>query len=167
MCKKSRLLLTVLVMTIVVSLALIPVFAARAGFITLCVPAGYMLTESMVPAINPGDLMHVDCSVPFDELHVGDVVQFQSVDGATSHRIIGIQDDALITMGDNNSDPDYPVPKGEVFGTCRECTRGWLVRVHNRSSVCNLRTGCVCGDQKTLGRCARENAIPRMIQNTS
>ena len=75
-----------------------------------------MLTESMVPAINPGDLMHVDCSVPFDELHVGDVVQFQSVDGATSHRIIGIQDDALITMGNNNPDQDYPVPREKYLG---------------------------------------------------
>ena len=33
---------------------------------------------------------------------------------------------------------------------------GWLVRVHNRSSVCNLRTGCVRGNPKILERCARE-----------
>ncbi len=84
-----------------------------------------ILTDSMKPHINPGDLV-VTRPVPPSELHVGDVILYKlEVGNATYrivHRIVAIRtDDAgrlyFVTKGDNRRYPDpWRVYPEQVIG---------------------------------------------------
>ncbi len=66
-------------------------------------------STSMLRVFSPGDFVETDDSVPFEELQVGDIIVFPSVENPEKrfiHRIIRSAGDSLITMGDNNPAPD-------------------------------------------------------------
>ncbi|HEX9088928.1 MAG TPA: signal peptidase I [Arthrobacter sp.] len=80
-----------------------------------------MLTGSMSPGINPGDVV-VSASVPISDLHVGDVITYQipvADHRVETHRIIEINTDGAAvtvrTQGDANNaaDPWTAVMQGE------------------------------------------------------
>ena len=63
----------------------------------------------MLRVFSPGDLVETDDTVPFDELRVGDIIIFPSLDNPEKriiHRIVRKSGDILTTMGDNNPSPD-------------------------------------------------------------
>lgn len=85
-----------------------------------------VLSGSMVPLFDPGDVIFVD-EVPTDSLAVGDVVTFRIRPGSetlVTHRVLQVLDDGdairYRTQGDANEDPDPWVVKQEmVVGTYR------------------------------------------------
>lgn len=90
-----------------------------AGFLPAAPSA--VLTGSMEPCIEPGDLVIID-KTAHDSLAVGDVIQFKR-DGVTVlHRIVGITQSekgqtAFVTKGDANNAPDsQPVSADDVIG---------------------------------------------------
>lgn len=81
-----------------------------------------VLTGSMQPAINPGDVVAVIPTAPAD-LSPGDVVTFQPNSGdpmLITHRIIAVQgtstDPTFITRGDANSADDEEIFAEQVQG---------------------------------------------------
>jgi len=75
-------------------------------------------TGSMIPIIDPGDVILVDKSVDRMQMGVGTVIQFKRGDILISHRIIEevLEKDgakSYRTQGDNNSGPDSQLVKPE------------------------------------------------------
>ncbi|MEL1135345.1 signal peptidase I [Desulfitobacterium sp. THU1] len=74
-------------------------------------------TGSMIPMIQPGDVILVDKKIDVMRLATGDVIQFRRDDILISHRIIEvIEKDGIKsykTQGDNNSGPDRELVKPE------------------------------------------------------
>jgi len=81
-------------------------------------------TGSMIPMIQPGDVILVDKKVDANKLSKGQVIQFKRDNILISHRVIDIvETDGAIsykTQGDNNSGPDTELVspqdvKGEII----------------------------------------------------
>ena len=76
--------------------------------------AAVVVTGSMSPAIEPGDLV-VCCRS--EDYAVGDVITFRSGASLVTHRIVGDTPDGFTTKGDANNVADAdPVPRGAVVG---------------------------------------------------
>ena len=76
--------------------------------------AAVVVTGSMSPAIEPGDL--VVCRRAADYA-VGDVIMFRSGAAIVTHRIVGDTPDGFTTQGDANNVADAdPVPRGAIVG---------------------------------------------------
>ena len=89
-------------------------------------------TGSMIPMIQPGDVILVKKSIDKNNLNLGEVIQFQRDDILISHRIIEMIEERGIksyrTKGDNNSvpDPELVSPekvKGQIIGVVPKI--GW------------------------------------------
>lgn len=74
-------------------------------------------TGSMIPMIQPGDVILVDKKIDPLQLSKGDVIQFRREDILISHRIIDVTEKDGVknykTQGDNNSGPDTELVKPE------------------------------------------------------
>ena len=76
--------------------------------------AAVVVTGSMSPAIEPGDLVVCRRSADYA---VGDVITFRSGTSLVTHRIVGSTPDGFTTTGDANNVADAdPVPRGAVVG---------------------------------------------------
>lgn len=76
--------------------------------------AAVVVTGSMSPAIEPGDLVVCRRSADYA---VGDVITFRSGASLVTHRIVGSTPDSYITQGDANNVADAdPVPRGAIVG---------------------------------------------------
>ena len=75
--------------------------------------ASFVLTGSMEPDISTDDLVFVKRA---DELHVGDVVLYNTGGSNVLHRITKIDGDMITTQGDANNTEDKPFPKSAVLG---------------------------------------------------
>ena len=74
-----------------------------------------IVSNSMQPTIDPGDVIFIKKS-NVNDLKVGDIVTFQKDGFIATHRIIEIQDDKVITQGDNNNLEDEPLDKSNILG---------------------------------------------------
>ena len=74
-----------------------------------------IVSNSMQPTIDPGDVIFIKKS-DVEDLEVGDVVTFQKNDFIATHRIIEIQEDKVVTQGDNNNLADEPLDKSNIIG---------------------------------------------------
>lgn len=74
-----------------------------------------IVSNSMQPTIDPGDVIFIK-KVNVNDLEVGDVVTFQKEGFIATHRIIEIQEDKIITQGDNNNLKDDPLDKSSIIG---------------------------------------------------
>ena len=76
--------------------------------------AAVVVTGSMSPAIEPGDLVVCRRSADYA---VGDVITFRSGAAIVTHRIVGDTPDGYTTQGDANNVADAdPVPNGAIVG---------------------------------------------------
>lgn len=75
--------------------------------------ASFVLSGSMEPEISTDDLVFVKRA---DELHVGDVVLYNTGGSNVLHRITKIDGDMITTQGDANNTEDKPFPKSAVLG---------------------------------------------------
>lgn len=90
-------------------------------------PVYVVVSKSMVPTLEVGDLVLAQ-SVPFSDIHVGQVIIYDTPDGAggcTSftivHRVVGVTPQGLITQGDDratNPTPDEPYSWAPVPANC-------------------------------------------------
>lgn len=81
-----------------------------------------VITQSMEPNINPGDVAMVKRDYPLKDIKIGDVVEIYEKSGETktfTHRVIGVTfapeektGYLFTTQGDHNTAPDPPI-KGE------------------------------------------------------
>jgi signal peptidase len=70
---------------------------------------------SMMPAVWPGDVLHVHRS-GLAELHPGQIVLYRRDGRLTAHRIVRIDGDRLITRGDALQYEDPPISAADVVG---------------------------------------------------
>ena len=95
------------------TLAAVSAIALLVGLAVLPGIIGYhpvvVLSGSMVPALNVGDVAVTRAAVP-SQLEVGDVITYRSGSGLTTHRIIEIEESPdgrlFHTQGDANATPD-------------------------------------------------------------
>jgi signal peptidase I len=87
--------------------------------------------SSMLPAIFPGDLLHVRACA-FHEIAPGDVLVTARAGGVVAHRVVTIDDrpsdPSVVTRGDNQEDPDPPVEPSAVLGRVVAVRRGGRLR---------------------------------------
>lgn len=108
-----------IIIAIIISVILL--FLRLIGFVPMTV-----LTGSMVPTYDPGDIVYVKPVENVSQLTIGDAVTFQEKSGVRSyvtHRIVGFGfDDAgnmltVYTQGDANSVVDEPLKPEQIMGT--------------------------------------------------
>ena len=75
--------------------------------------ASLVLSGSMEPEISTDDLVFVKRA---DELHVGEVVLYNTGGSNVLHRITKIDGDIITTQGDANNTEDKPFSKSAVLG---------------------------------------------------
>ena len=80
---------------------------------------GYVILEvvsgSMEPTIKVGDLIVINTKD--QHYQENDIVTFYDTNGAfVTHRIVSIQDDKMITKGDNNNTSDEATPISNIVG---------------------------------------------------
>ena len=75
--------------------------------------ASLVLSGSMEPEISTDDLVFVKRA---DELHVGDVVLYNTGGSNVLHRITKIDGDIITTQGDANNTEDKPISASVVLG---------------------------------------------------
>ena len=116
--------------TVVRGLGLVVLLAVVIPFVIYAVPgvigaehSFVVLTGSMAPAIQPGDVVIVDETDP-GAVGTGDVITFvrEGSETPVTHRVVGVQgegaDRQFETKGDANEDVDAStVPAGNVLGT--------------------------------------------------
>jgi hypothetical protein len=72
---------------------------------------------SMMPNIAPGESVSVECGLAPE---IGDVVMFLRDNQVGVHRVVARCGGALITWGDANPLPDFPVEFARIVGTIRQ-----------------------------------------------
>jgi len=74
---------------------------------------------SMTPALNPGDIALI-IKAPTSTIKIGDIIQYQTAETPTIHRVIDIYTQGgslwFVTQGDANNAPDNPVNERYVMG---------------------------------------------------
>ena len=86
--------------------ALVFVISMTALFIYGIRPA-VILSGSMEPELMTGCLAFVNQKVDYEDIVIGDVIQFQTETGVSCiHRVINITEAGMETMGDNNDNSD-------------------------------------------------------------
>ena len=87
-------------------------------FVALSITPMIVLSGSMQPYMNPGDIVIVYNG--HSELRKGDVITFRvhlKKDTVVTHRIVGFEGDRIITKGDNNRvEDDFNVTAKDVIG---------------------------------------------------
>jgi signal peptidase len=72
----------------------------------------FVRSESMVPAINLGDMV---IAGPAGTIKPGDIITYELGKNLITHRVLSVDGDTLITRGDANEDPDpRPVQLSQV-----------------------------------------------------
>ena len=70
-------------------------------------------TGSMQKTINIGDAVLIKID---SDYKVDDIVTYKNGNDFITHRVVSIEDDYIITKGDNNNVNDNPIDKGLVVG---------------------------------------------------
>jgi len=78
-------------------------------------PTLTVISHSMYPALNRGDLILVKGTTP-QEIEVGTVVVFHHKEGLAVHRVVQIKGDTIVTKGDANPEPDAPITYDDIVG---------------------------------------------------
>lgn len=74
------------------------------------------MSGSMEPAIHTGSICFVNTKADYAEIEEGDVIAYRTaVGGLVTHRVIGVTEDGLETMGDNNEVSDGVSTTAENF----------------------------------------------------
>ena len=122
MAQKKKLKMAVRVILLILACAVLYTVAFTA-FVKIKNPQGVampfgfgasvVLSGSMEPEISTADLVLVKKT---GELHIGDVVLYNTGGSNVLHRITNIDGDMLTTKGDANNTEDKPFPKSAVLG---------------------------------------------------
>lgn len=67
-----------------------------------------VVSPSMTPKYNIGDVVVVNTKVKYEDLQIGDVITYKSGLTNVTHRIVDINSDGLVvTQGDGSKTPDF------------------------------------------------------------
>lgn len=116
MKKKIDTIFTIILLVILIILiscyAQLKVF--HKDYINFC---GYtifqVITGSMSPTINPQDIVIVKLT---DDVKTNDIITFRVGNDFVTHRMIGTEEDKIITRGDANNSQDAPITKEVIVG---------------------------------------------------
>ena len=74
--------------------------------------------DSMAPALQDGDQVEI---IPADpsQLRPGELVTYVAGNQIITHRLVRVEEAAVITRGDNRGQDDPPVPLKQVLGKAR------------------------------------------------
>lgn len=72
-----------------------------------------VITGSMSDTINPQDIVIVKLT---DDVKTNDIITFRVGNDFVTHRIIGLEEDKIITRGDANNSQDAPITKDVIVG---------------------------------------------------
>jgi signal peptidase I len=99
-------------------------------------PVYVVVSKSMVPTLEVGDLV-IAHSVPFDSIHVGQVIIYQQPTYAGTcpnpagltivHRVVNVTSSGLITQGDDRATNPHPDEPSEWPPVPSECVKGVVV----------------------------------------
>lgn len=114
-----------IVVNLIIIVLVIIAFVVIWGFVQLNVQKkeyinffGYSIfsteTGSMAPTMNKGDIVIVKIG---DEIREKDIITYKKENVFITHRIVSIEQDSIITKGDNNNTEDEPINKEQVIGT--------------------------------------------------
>lgn len=78
-------------------------------------PTLTVMSQSMYPALNRGDLILVKGVTP-EEIEVGTVVVFRHGGGLAVHRVVNIMGERITTKGDANPKADDPITYDDIVG---------------------------------------------------
>lgn len=80
-------------------------------------PMAAITSGSMWPALKEGDLVFIQ-GIKKEALQIGDIIVFRNQENGTLtiHRIVRLDDDALVTKGDANFTEDEPTKYEDVVG---------------------------------------------------
>ena len=78
-------------------------------------PTLTVISHSMYPALNRGDLILVKEAAP-EEIEVGTVVVFRHGGGLAVHRVVSIKGETITTRGDANPAADDPITYDDIVG---------------------------------------------------
>lgn len=74
-----------------------------------------VITGSMEPTIHVGDLIIIDTKC--ENYSEGDIITFYDVDNSfVTHRIVSINEDRMVTKGDNNNTEDESLSTNRILG---------------------------------------------------
>lgn len=82
-----------------------------------------IVTGSMEPTINPGDLVIVKQQ---KEYHKGDIISYKGENTSTTHRIVGATETGFILTGDANNKEDGEISKDKVIGKVVKIIPGFM-----------------------------------------
>lgn len=90
------------------------------GLGTFDIKPSVIITASMKPDINPGDVVIIE-NIDIKSIKAGDIIQYKMSDYSIVHRVVNILNDGnniyLITKGDNNKSVDRnPVKEDQMMG---------------------------------------------------
>lgn len=71
----------------------------------------YVASGSMEPTLEVGDVI---ISKKTNDYNVGDIVTYSKNNSNITHRIESINDETIITKGDNNKSEDQPISKAQI-----------------------------------------------------
>lgn len=72
-----------------------------------------VITGSMSDTINPQDIVIVKLT---QDVKTNDIITFRMGNDFVTHRMIGTEDDKIITRGDANNSQDAPIEKAAIVG---------------------------------------------------
>jgi signal peptidase I len=89
--------------------------------------------SSMIPAVWPGDVLHVNRS-SIDGLHPGDIIVYRRGEHLITHRLTSVRGTLLVTRGDAVRYNDADVCESELVGKVITIVRAGR-RHHPRQSI--------------------------------
>lgn len=76
-----------------------------------------VISGSMKPKINKGDIAFITKHIEYEDIKKGDIISYSLGKTKVLHRVIAITDNGLITKGDYNDNVDFGiVTKNQVNG---------------------------------------------------
>lgn len=76
-----------------------------------------VISGSMKPKINKGDIVFITRHIEYEDIKKGDIISYSLGKTKVLHRVINITENGFITKGDNNDNVDFGVvTKDQVNG---------------------------------------------------
>ena len=97
--------------------------------------AALIVTGSMEPTINPGDLIIIKEQ---DEYYKGDIISYKGDSTSTTHRIVGVTEMGFILTGDANNREDGEVSKDMIVGKVIKVVPGFIKIVNIANSPISI-----------------------------
>ena len=99
-------------------IAIVVAFAAGIMFVSVSpqYSAAIVISESMKPAIQMGDVVVTKRVASMDDIEIGSIISFTQGDDLVTHRVTSIEGSTMQTQGDNSEPDPWMVDLSDVQG---------------------------------------------------